>query len=360
MISLIASERPSCDEIIDDKRRWLIEIKEISDDPQLQSIVVNKDNIDNDAMNPLSHYILFNKLITSKEREFESYLRNINVTVYPKNWDCFRIYAIENFYQITDAILSNEFTIYSNLDEQMQCRIIEVVKHAFTFLMDPEFICNFIAEKLRKIYDSGRWNCFFDQITEGNREFTVINWDNLKNINIHLNLIENTPYLNGLKMMIYNYTSDDSKESLNISINEYDSEITNSLIKFIDETRMSYQFTESEDWEGSAIEVSPNLSKLRLIVADESAFYYMSRDRKFLFYYQQFNNCYDDDDDDDDDDGEELTASIKCKFVATIGKLRFAVFTYLCDCKLYIGFDEKHDHICDMYMNIEKIQSNPK
>ncbi len=66
MMSMNPSDRPSCAEIIEMKTKWLIELKEISDAPLLYEITVNGNHIDKEIMNPLSHYMLYNKLMMGK------------------------------------------------------------------------------------------------------------------------------------------------------------------------------------------------------------------------------------------------------------------------------------------------------
>jgi hypothetical protein len=366
--------------IIEDRNRWLIEIEDFDSDPLLYSIIANDDDIDKITLNPLSHYILWKKLMMEKERELQwsnrDHLnRNFNRRYKRKifnntqNWIRFK-FSMEDYNKLTDRIRSEKFTINSNLDEPMKRQIIGITKHAFTVHMSHELICDFINENVQNIYPFGNWKCVIHE-TEHNHQLHVINWDNRRFLHLYLMPDEEYTRLKGIKLFIYN-TPDavDGIDSLNndvkelkIIMNSYDSSITDAVITFMNDAQKSNNFTEVEatlsnmdgesDLIGFPVEHCHNLSILTPIVADESAFYYLSKDGDFLFHSSDITIC----------ECEmhksfhlgQFNGSIICKFAATIGKLRFAVFTLQCQSKLRITFHRNNNEISEMRISKRRV-----
>jgi hypothetical protein len=296
-----------------------------------------------------------------KERELQLSKRGIfNRT---QNWIRFR-FSMEDYNKFSDGMRSEKFTINSNLDEPKQRKIIGIAKQAFTVHMSHELICDFIEKNVQNTYLFGYWKCVIHE-TEHNHQLHVINWENRPYLHLYLIPDEGYTQLKGMKLFIYNIPNDtgavdgnkslnnDSKE-LKIIMNSYDSAITEELITFMDDTQKSNNFTEivenisDADLMGFPIERCHNLLKLTSIVSDETAFYYFSKDRDFLFYSSDITIC----------ECEmhksfhygQFNGSINCKFSATIGKLRFAIFTSLkqCENKLRILFTKSNKEISEM------------
>jgi hypothetical protein len=326
ILSRNPSERPSCNEILETKNLWLNEIKDINYVPLLYSIAVNGDNIDRSAMNPLSHHILNRKLVISKERELEWICKH-GLTSKMDNCDVRLIFhSMESYQKISDAILSNKLIVESNVNEQLMYQLIGVIKHAFIVHLAYHLISEFISINVQKINPSGMWKCLFYQPTQNDGlKSNAIHWHNTKYMHAYLPSEHcSLRFSKNMTLLIYNtlksvqLTNDDSNE-ISIIINKYDSVTTDSLLEFINETQLIHlvQNSDDPDFEFAFPKVyTSNLRKLRAMISDERAFYYLSKNKEFLLYNEEINN------------NSRFTVSLNCKFAATIGELNFAVFTY--------------------------------
>jgi hypothetical protein len=171
--------------------------------------------------------------------------------------------------------------------------------------------------------------------------YESINWEHMQYLHVYYLPID-SPYLNGVKLFIYQIPNRFKRNnSKDIVINKYNSDTADALLKFIDNTRKMKNFIDDDnllyyDIDYFQREYAIHLQMLRSIFSDDHAFYYLSRDKHFLFY-------------DENTHTEEYTVSLMCKFAATIGEFRFSVFAYHSDeTKLHLSFLKVNNHVSQM------------
>jgi hypothetical protein len=338
--------RPSCKKILNGKSDWLIEIKHITDEPLLYEAYesVNQNDIDSVVQNPVSH-ILYHKLRMSKESEIEEF---------EKRKDNRNYWTTERYNLVSDVIRSDQFLIDSNLDDRIEPQIIMIINRAFIVHSIPPLIRDLIKENIQKcdyvIPDNCEWECLFhgqtrintslniDQIGDYKwfKEFKWINWECTQYLRV---LCENVfgPYPIALFIYLITHKKDISMEP-KIIINEYDDHTTDALIQFFGDTQKTHYF-DIDDKNNIQFESEyhNNVQTLTSIVTDDHSFYYISKDKHFLFYRETYSKI----------------CKVSCKFAATIGELHCAVFIYQCDRrKLYLSFCRYDDYFSEMRISI--------
>ena len=328
MLGTDPSKRPSCRDIkeIDD---WKIEINDIIEDPLLYSIAVNKD-IDKVKMSPLSHYIIHNKLRMHRERNLEEFRKNRSWAD-NENWHGFYWHWMDELDQIADTIISDKLTIASNLDENMQKDCMSIIKHAFAVHSTPELIKHFIIDNLPTPNPFGDWKCLIYRDYILGNDFELINWDNVlyfhayniemvKCVKIFIYYLEVDSTITPSGSRLFSYPPIQKPKIPSIIINQFNEDTTDSLFQFVEaqEDRILYINNDKNKDSEYVTSSDPNLEILREILGDQSAFYYISKQTKFLLYHQNFISV----------NKTQLMLDCKCKFAATIGEVRFAIFTY--------------------------------
>jgi hypothetical protein len=292
----------------------------------------------------------------NKERELAEFRKHRNA-LDNDNWHGFYWHWMDEFNGIVNRILSDKLIIASNLDEDIQNQCMRIVKHAFVVHSKPELIRNFITNNVHTPNPFGEWKCLIYRDHILGNDLKLINWDNIlylhafdvetiKCAKIFIYYLEPNAIITESGGRLFSYPPIEVPQKRSIIINEFNCDITDSLFGFI-EAQKSHILNANNDEDSEPIsqsEYTYNLEILRVIVGDERAFYYISKETKFLFYYEHFIS----------ESFTQLMINCKCKFAVMIGEIRFAVFTYSHsrndESKLQLSFMKNNDDVSQIRM----------
>lgn len=322
------SQRPSAEELINDKNEWCIPIQLIIDDYRMRKIVFSEKQLDKVMMKPLSHYIVIHKLWEYKVSDLSMHKRRDE-----SEWQ-----NMDQYRKVYDVIASDELKYESNLDGaypdeyRMKTVIIEIIKHAFCVLASKELIHKFIMFYIQRVFHTHKWECIIDYIYKvdfksgiTHADMKVINWKHVKQIhayhefshNEHFNiLLYNVPIEGVTLQSLASSLTQFTLNTDNIIINELnDNDITDALIETINEWQ---RIKRSEFGTKGYDEFSINDDTRKIIlelIGNHYGFVYVSK-IKFLIYYEKSTfdpliNCI----------------QLKCIFAATMGDTCISIFT---------------------------------
>jgi hypothetical protein len=294
--------RPSCIEVINRKKEWGIELDNMIYDNHLFDICnKSRNNLDFERMEPLSHYIISNKLGNKKQNEL---LMNIFGD------DQHRRDLNDDYDKINKLISAKQLTIDTNFDQQMVDSTKQMVKYSFCVYGTIKLMTEFIAKEMHNLDASIDWECTIAtnelQICHN---YSLINFQNLKYF-CSVFKDDNDKY-------IFIFIIENSKEnaqnmslhmSLHIIINQYDDDDTEKLIFFAN--RMLDQTTD----ESLRVYDYSSQMTLRSLIGFENIFYYITVGSDFLFHSYPEKRKY--------------KMCLNCKFAIKRDELWFTVFTY--------------------------------
>ncbi len=297
--------RWSCNRLISFKNQWLITVNDIVNTQELRDIAYRENSMDKCSMNPLTHYIVINKLSTHKHLE---------ILQHPELWA-----GIDEYHEVRDLVINDlRFNYITNFDEPTMKDIIEIIRHAFIAHGSENLICDHISNNMQKIDDNGIWHTvmemFYPCIRPSFNDIKLINWkQNVKNF--HAFYQKND--MEYMIIMIYNILnevtlspteplsriSDDPQWS--IIMNTFSDDFTEYLFSIIIELKNSESDDERRNEKFDVL--------LRVLLRDDNAFGFIGKNETFLIYHQTYET-------------ERFQISVNCKLAAKIGEWCAAVF----------------------------------
>jgi len=298
--------RWSCDTLINYKNQWLIKINDILNNRELCDIVYRENAMDKCAMNPLTHYIVINKLSTHKHLE---------ILEDPDFWK-----GIDHYREVRDLVIHQlKFNYITDFDDHTVNDIIEIIQRAFNVHGSQKLISDYITNNMQKMDDNGVWyttiDIFFPGVYPSFNDIKLINWNqNIKYFHAFYQIDSNGEFL---IIMLYNILNDnvlsyaeplshvsDSPE-WTIIVNTFNGDITEYLLYVINKLKDSES---DDDTRNETFDVI-----LRLLFSDHNVFGFIGENEIFLIYHQIYQT-------------EHFQISVNCKFAAKIGEWCAAVF----------------------------------
>jgi hypothetical protein len=340
------NDRSSVSYVYKGKNQWLISINDIIEEQELCRMALNEHNLDKINMNPLSQYIVINKLRIEKDQQI-SKLR-------PFDWD------ETKYKEIYDVILSDKMQLYSNCGKRAEKSFMDIIKRAFLLYVSKESICMYIERKLSKICET-QWKCTCNVDLTHPNNISVISWRNtlyicayhvtINGLNVYIVATHTQNHVIACNDRLSIPSQIPLSHLVNQIVNSFNDHITQVLIEMVFGLfrRYAFLFINHEFSKSYVLVHSHNdLSDIRNLIGDDTAKCYMSQNDKIVLYRN-----YDHSD-------------IICKYAAIIPETGFGFAIFTMDKVSHTDASQHHRRILENMVMEEKefenfmlIQSNP-